>query len=500
MMMGCISSGTWSCILWEGMAAVSAAKPEAASGTVVGEGVLSIPADPGVVDLRSCMHEMHVDERRTCESMVRGTAGSVITPMPTHHIDEHGRFCGFAFSCPASSPISSLPLSRGMFFGHTACECDATSSDIVALLSDMDGVRLKMMGFLRNVRERAKIMGVATFDCRPQNVEGITSEGGRMVGIRSKRTVDSQDWVPEVPDMIGIYHSFVRGHNRDTRVHKLFIIVSGGCGKAADEFYNTVLDCHGHATARDCAISEEAWWLRRASYRSRCRLIAECAEHFGIRVTTIKDVHSYDTAVVARGSVVGSSVASSIGAAGGVKLAVPTIDTVTHDMHADVGEGARAGSGSVHLFDGCVDVADIRNGVLCSMHPSEGFWVLKGVQNRANGTNTYGTGWGTTAGRAAAIPTAATRFRIAATKDREQQQPPYATAVTNDSASIVRIAMIEQVDPETGREIPPRRERDAMYQFFDQAYLANLEQATGWPRDRGVVECIPIVVGIGSLD
>jgi hypothetical protein len=52
---------------------------------------LSIPADPGVVDLRSCMHEMHVDERRTCESMVRGTAGSIITPMPTHHIDEHGR-------------------------------------------------------------------------------------------------------------------------------------------------------------------------------------------------------------------------------------------------------------------------------------------------------------------------------------------------------------------------------------------------------------------------
>lgn len=57
--------------------------------------------------------------------------------------------------------------------------------------------------------------------------------------------------------MIGIYHSFVRGHNRDTRVHKLFIIVTGGCCKASDEFYNMVLDCHGHATAKDCAMSEE---------------------------------------------------------------------------------------------------------------------------------------------------------------------------------------------------------------------------------------------------
>jgi hypothetical protein len=216
-------------------------------------------------------------------------------------------------------------------------------------------------------------------------------------------------------------------------------------------------------------------------------------------VTTIKDVHSYDTAVVARGSVVSSSVASSIGAAGGVKLAVPTIDTVTHDMHADVGEGSRAGSGSVHLFDGCVDVGDIRNGVLCSMHPSEGFWIFRGQQHRANGTNQYGIGWGTQEGRAAAaIPTAVTKLKKSSAKDREQ--PPHAIAVTNDSASIVRIAMVERVDPATGMEIPPKRERDAMYQFFDQAYLANLEQSMGWPRDRGAVECIPIVVGIGSLD
>ena len=31
------------------------------------------------------------------------------------------------------------------------------------------------------------------------------------MGARGKRTVDSQEWVPEVPDQIGIYHSFVRG-------------------------------------------------------------------------------------------------------------------------------------------------------------------------------------------------------------------------------------------------------------------------------------------------
>lgn len=228
---------------------------------------------------------------KTCESIVRSTPGSCITPMPNHRIDQStGRMSGFAFSCPSSSPILSLPIGRSMFYGHTACECEASTSDIISLLSDVGAARETMRGFLRWVRERSKEVGVATFACRPDNVEGASREGGggvdgRRSHIRSKRMIDSKDWAPEVcchvhfkergfpgcprlltvfdvrglqvPDMIGIYHSFVRGHNRDTRVHKLFIIVTGGCCKAADEFYNTVLDCHGHATAKDCAMSEE---------------------------------------------------------------------------------------------------------------------------------------------------------------------------------------------------------------------------------------------------
>ena len=227
-------------------------------------------------------------------------------------------------------------------------------------------------------------------------------------------------------------------------------------------------------------------------------------------MATIKDVHSYDTAVVARGS--SSVVSASTNASSSttttmmpttksVRLAVPTIDTVTHDMHVDDDKGVGSGSGTcVHLFDGCVDVGDIKNGVLCSMHPSEGFWILKGVQNRANGTNMYGTGWGTPKGRAAAIPTAVTRFKKSSSAKNREQSHPYAVAVTSDSASIVRIAVIERVDPATGMEIPPTKERDATYQFFDEQYLAMLEKNAAWPRDRGVVELIPIVVGIGSLD
>ena len=155
--------------------------------------------------------------------------------------------------------------------------------------------------------------------------------------------------------MVGLYHAFVRGHNRDTRSHKLFIVVSGGCSKASDEFYNVVLDCHGHATAGECALSEEAWWLRRACYRSRCRIIAECAKAFGIRTQTIADIHSMSFLDHCNGradcpvqddddgeenfgdddashTVNGSLTTTNNTADAVVRMAVATIDTVCQDL------------------------------------------------------------------------------------------------------------------------------------------------------------------------
>jgi hypothetical protein len=175
--------------------------------------------------------------------------------MPTHHIDEYGRLSGFTFQCDSQCPIAVLPLNRFSFFGHTACECDVDSKQIVALLSDIEGARKKMQAFLKGVRARTHTEPVATFDCMPNNAECVR-EGGYVSSITSKRAVDSQPWVPDMPNLVGIYHAFVRGHNRDTRAHKLFIIVSGGCAKASDDFYNIVLDCHGLTTAESCASSQ----------------------------------------------------------------------------------------------------------------------------------------------------------------------------------------------------------------------------------------------------
>ena len=114
----------------------------------------------------------------------------------------------------------------------------------------------------------------------------------------SGRATTRSAWTPApgcrrcLRQTIGLYHAFVRGHNHDTRVHKLFIVVSGGCSQASDEFYNSILDCHGKVSAYDCATAEESWWLRRACYSARCRLLADCASHFGRQIFKIQDTKS----------------------------------------------------------------------------------------------------------------------------------------------------------------------------------------------------------------
>jgi len=176
---------------------------------------------------------------------------------------------------------------------------------------------------------------------------------------RNKRDMDSKAWVPELPDSVGIYHAFVRMHNRDTRTHKLFIVVSGGCRKASDEFYNCMLDCarDRDATAKIAATSEETWWLRKTCFRARCLLAAECAAFFVLQVSTMRDLQAFKG--------VGLYHHHPETTQPSPYLAIPVIDTVVNDLSYNPHED------TVQVHSSCVDVSKVSNGILCSMHPSE---------------------------------------------------------------------------------------------------------------------------------
>lgn len=57
-----------------------------------------------------------------------------------------------------------------------------------------------------------------------------------------RRAADCKEWMPEMPEYVGLFHAYTRGFNLDTRQHKLFIVASGGCGKLSDHFSNMCLD------------------------------------------------------------------------------------------------------------------------------------------------------------------------------------------------------------------------------------------------------------------
>ncbi len=133
------------------------------------------------------------------------------------------------------------------------------------------------------------------------------------------------------------------------RTHKLFIITSGGCSNLSDKFYNCSVDIRGsNMTAEDVLESEEAYYLRRINGRNNARILKMVAEEMGLSIPTIVDTCAYDP----------------------YDVAVCTTETTINDMH-------RQKDGRVTVLVKCIDTTRIENGILCSMHPAEGFWLFK---------------------------------------------------------------------------------------------------------------------------
>jgi hypothetical protein len=259
-------------------------------------------------------------------------------------------------------------------------------------------------------------------------------------------------------------------------------------------------------------LFQEAWWLKRACHRSRCRIIAECAEAFGIVVPSMRDIHAHNSE--------------------SVHMAIPTIDTVEYDICLSKDEQ------SVQVFDACTNINCIRNGFLASMHPSEGFWIFKGIHDRSRGSNAYGVTWHTQSSMPAAIPSCVikvpmrTTSKIQEKANEKARKLRYATVLTKDSNAIVRINMVPNMlgsnmlentsgkecmpsnecvltpastarmhpkhEQHQAKECEPTAEKEQLYQFFDEAYLQQIAHL-GWHRDMGIVELIPIVVGVSVI-
>lgn len=69
----------------------------------------------------------------------------------------------------------------------------------------------------------------ADFDCMPMNMDVLDAHGASnelqggsnsssyISSFHSRRTADCKKWNPDMPELLGLYHAYVRGYNKDTR-------------------------------------------------------------------------------------------------------------------------------------------------------------------------------------------------------------------------------------------------------------------------------------------
>ena len=420
--------------------------------------------------------QLSKDETATCKALLEKEPSSSLLLMPTHHISTQGDMTGFRYDCKSECKGDVLPISRTMFFGHTAVECLDGDASIMRLLADHENNKIKMKEFMEILKSN---YNPPDLDCIPDNSTTLTQSG--IVQSTQLRSVDCKPWTPELPESIGLYHAYIRGYNRDVRTHKLFAICSGGCAKASDQFCNLVIDVGKEWTAGEVSDSEEAWWLRKACQRSRCRLIKMLTDHFGVRVQSVDDilahpdtkhvgfrrpkhnpVTEYDLIDFSPNYTLESKTSQYSNSTNtDIAIAVPTIDTVEHDM-------TRRDGKYVTIHNSCVDTTRITNGILCQMHPAEGVWLFRGAPR---GTGVYGAMFGSQAS-CGAFPTRAPVVEVLAR----------AMARAHDGSCVVRAESTEK--------------RGERHMCFDEAFFKNLEKMQ-WNRDNGYVELIPIIVGLG---
>ena len=461
------------------------------------------------------------DEATTCKAILNQEPSSTMLLMPTHHISYGGDMMGFKYECNGMVPHSggSLPVVRNMFFGHTAVECIESDSAIMQLMSDPERNRAIMAAFMEKLHREYR---PPELDCIPDNATAMSSNA--ILQATDLRSVDCTPWNPEPPEMIGLYHAYIRGYNRDVRTHKLFIVCSGGCPKAADQFCNLLIDVGNKWTAAEVADSEEAWWLKKASQRVRCRLIKMLADSFGVRVQYIEDVLAHPLSNFEVGDdttgatnekespgdglsgesrcepheIIDSDVDAELesilnsfdaqskiqpGSSPGpqtmctvnpiyrpVLLAVPTTDTVEHDIVH------RLGSNVVSVYNTAVDTTRVTNGMVCQMHPSEGYWLFRGAPR---GTGVHGAMFGSHH-MCGSFPTRSPQITPGAGRKNRN------LLTAHDGACVVRGA---------AGGVEGNRKAGQQYLCFDENFFKNLERMQ-WNRDNGYVELIPIVVGI----
>jgi len=468
--------------------------------------------------IRHALHPLTSDEASTFSAMLARDDRCEVHVMPTHRIDV-GNQKGFRLIVDKQSDCMLLPITREMFQGSTCVECDPGDRDIhpdvIRLLSNSADVKQNILNVLAEISNHPPEMNVG-FEHMPvygeTDIVAVTADDNctgkerteillenlisERIGHHSTtmRGRDSRPWKCDMPTSVGVYHAHVRSRDSGRRHHKLFIVVSGGCRRASEQFYNMNLDLLGNATAGELESCEESWWLRRTSCRSRCKTIQMIANALDLHVPTAGDVFDFEDAV---------------------SLPVYTTDTMDHNI-------SETDDGRIALFNECCDSTSVSNGILCRQHPTEGVWIFQGSQQSAIGSlSNFGGSFGHQE-QCGAFPTGTFALRE---ESYQQQSHPVAAAQQQRAESLdqygARVGGVSYLQPpqqlsDTRLNLFKEKESDHVLYFdsltgkerdnlvieeqphyvkMDETFLKHLE-SHDWCREYQIIQLIPIIHAI----
>jgi hypothetical protein len=211
----------------------------------------------------SGMHALNPDEVDVYSSLVEccpPQSQARVTVMHNHCMSDQGMIEGFRFTMSAKENHQYLPMNRRMFFRHSMVECSPSSPlaaslpapaareggapqvlltscqedrAILELLLRQNEVKDRLVSIMQRLYKGSLNGMDADFDCMPMNMDVLDSahasmelQGGGVsnsssssmaASFHARRTADCKKWNPEMPEVLGLYHAYVRGYNKDTR-------------------------------------------------------------------------------------------------------------------------------------------------------------------------------------------------------------------------------------------------------------------------------------------
>lgn len=301
-----------------------------------------------------CMHPLNTIECDVYRTLTATPDCSVVV-MPNHCVSAGGSAEGFKFTCLGSDSATVLPVDRQMFFRHSMVECilptDANDGEHIEIL-DMIINRANVLQKLTTLVQRITVQSEnkqVTFDCMPENVDMV--HGGVDPSYNVCLTADGRDWMPEPPQMVGIFHAYVKKFNNDLRTHKMYIVCSGGCSSISDKYYNLHTDVKHQITCAEFLNSEESWYLKEVNKRNNARVMQLVAEELGLCIPTKLDQNAYES---------------------NREIAATTTETIYKSI-------AHGENDTIMVYNQCCDTRVSNNGLLCTQHPSDGIQLFKGT-------------------------------------------------------------------------------------------------------------------------